>query len=84
MNKKIMKLSEGSMKALKMLKSGSATANELKGQGFEDLNSAHLTALVNRGLAIAEDIEQDVQVVVKRKVKKYTLTDKGLDHKEGE
>jgi hypothetical protein len=84
MNKKIVKLSDGAMKALTMLKTGSATANDLKSNGFDDLNSAHLTALVNRGLATTEDVEVEVEVIVKRKVKKYTLTDKGMNHKQGE
>ena len=80
------KLSAGALDALKTLAvKGTATAKDLKDAGLEGLNSAHLTALVNRGFAEAVDVEVEVVTVVKRKVKAYTVTDAGLayDTKEG-
>lgn len=70
-------LSGMSLKALEVLRKGDATANELKEQGLEGLNSAHLTALVNRGYITAEKVTVEVPTIVKRKVNKYQVTDKG-------
>lgn len=70
-------LSQMSLQALELLAKGGATANELKDLGLQDLNSAHLTALVNRGLVEAEKVVVEVPTVVKRKVNKYRLTEKG-------
>ena len=84
---KVNKVSEGALKALEALKTvGTATAKDLKDAGLEGLNSAHLTALVNRGLVEATDTVVEVVTVVKRKVKAYTITEKGktFDAKEGE
>ena len=82
MAKKVIKLSEGATKALDILKDvKTATALDIKGKGFEDLNSAHLTALVNRGYVVSTDVEVEVQTVVKRKVKAYTITEDGLAYK---
>ena len=86
MNKTV-KLSAGAVDALKALATvKTATAKDLKDAGLEGLNSAHLTALVNRGLAESHDVEVEVVTVVKRKVKAYTVTDAGLAYetKEGE
>jgi DNA-binding PadR family transcriptional regulator len=49
--------------------------------GIEGLNSANLTALVNRGLVSAEQVIVEVPTIVKRKVNAYTITDKGLTFK---
>ena len=84
---KVNKVSEGALKALEALKTaGTATAKDLKDAGLEGLNSAHLVALVNRGLVESTDVEVEVVTVVKRKVKAYTVTEKGMtfDVKEGE
>lgn len=80
---KVNKLSDGALKTLEMLKEvGTATALELKEKGLEKLNSAHLVALSNRGLVESKDVEVEVQTVVKRKVKAYTITEKGKEFKE--
>lgn len=79
--KKVAKLSEGSLKALEMLKGGTNTAQGLKELGFEGLNSAHLKALENRGLVTAVEVEKEVVTVVRRKVKEYTITDDGMTYK---
>lgn len=73
-------LSVKSLEVLEILKSGKAgvTMSEL---GLDGLNSAHLTALVNRGLVSAEKVVVEVPTVVKRKVNAYTLTDKGHEFK---
>jgi hypothetical protein len=87
MNKvtKVAKLSEGALGALDTLKvlgaKGAVTAKDLKDAGLEGLNSAHLPALVNRGLVDTADVEVEVVTVVKRKVKAYTLTDAGKEFK---
>ena len=84
---KVNKISDGALKALEALKAvGTATAKDLKDGGLDKLNSAHLTALVNRGLVEATDTVVEVLTVVKRKVKAYTITEKGktFDNKEGE
>ena len=84
---KVNKVSEGALKALEALKAvGTATAKDLKDAGLEGLNSAHLTALVNKGLVESTDTVVEVVTVVKRKVKAYTVTEKGMtfDVKEGE
>ena len=75
-------LSAETMKALEMLKvEKSATAKKLKDLGFENVNSSHLKALENRGLVVSKDVEIEVVVVQKRKVKEYTITEKGLETK---
>ncbi len=78
------KLSALSLQALEMLKGKSMTASELKDLGLNDVNSAHLTALANRGLISADKVEVEVQTIVKRKVNKYTVTDKGVNFTESE
>jgi len=78
------KLSQVAIQALQELKSGSYTAQQLKELGLDTLNSAHLTALVNRGLATTDKVEVEVPTVVKRKVNIYTITEKGIDFKESE
>lgn len=77
---KLAKLSEGALKALEAIKTAgkSVTASELKELGLEGLNSAHLKALENRGLVTAVEVEKEIVAVVKRKVKEYTVTEKGL------
>ena len=75
-------LSLEAIKALEMLKvEKSATAKKLKDLGFENVNSSHLKALENRGLVESKDVEIEVVVVQKRKVKEYTITEKGLETK---
>ena len=75
-------LSLETIKALEMLKvEKSATAKKLKDLGFEKVNSSHLKALENRGLVVSKDVEIEVVVVQKRKVKEYTITEKGLETK---
>ena len=72
-------LSLGTIKALEMLKvEKSATAQKLKELGFVDVNSSHLKALENRGYVVSKDVEIEVAVIQKRKVKEYTITEKGL------
>jgi len=39
-----------------------------------DLNSSHLTALRNRDLVSANEVEKEVVTVVKRKVNAYSAT----------
>jgi len=79
---KVAKLSEGAVGALEALKvAGVATASELKAKGLEGLNSAHLTALVARGLATAVEVEREVVAIVKRTVKEYTVTELGKEYK---
>ena len=78
---KLAKLSEGALKTLEAIKTAgkSVTAHELKELGLEGLNSAHLKALENRGLVTAVEVEKEIVTVVKRKVKEYTITEKGLE-----
>ena len=73
-------LSEKSLLALQALRG----ANEpvvMAELGVEGINSANLTALVNRGLVEAVQVVVEVPTVVKRKVNAYTLTDKGANFK---
>ena len=80
---KVNKLSKGASEALEMLKEViTATALTLKENGLENLNSSHLVALKNRGLVETKDVEVEVLTVVKRKVKAYTITEKGKEFKE--
>lgn len=72
------KLSANSKKALEMVSKKPTTIAEMKINGFEDVNSSHLTALVKRGLVDTEEIEIEVPAIVKRKVKLYTINEKGL------
>ncbi len=73
-------LSLGAIRALEMLKvEKSATAKDLKDLGFEKVNSSHLKALENRGLITSKDVEIEVITKQKRKVKEYTITEKGLE-----
>ena len=78
------KLSALSLEALRLLKDASMTASDLKDLGLNDINSAHLTALTNRGLISADKVEVEVPTVVKRKVNRYTITDKGMNFTESE
>lgn len=75
------KLSEGALRALEMIKEGTATVADLKEKGFTDINSAHVKALENRGLVSAVEVEKEMITVVKRKVKEYTITDEGKKYK---
>lgn len=74
-------LSTMSLKVLQSLADSEATVAELKETGLEGLNSAHLTALVNRGFVEAEKVTVEVPTIVKRKVNRYRLTDKGAQYK---
>ena len=77
--KKITKLSVGALKALEMLQEGAKNAADIKIRGFA-VNSAHLTVLVKRGYATSEDSTIECEYCgSKRKVKEYTLTQKGID-----
>ena len=73
-------LSPKSLEVLQALKGieGAVTMNDLN---IENLNSAHLTALVNRGLVVAEKVTVEVPTIAKRKVNAYTLTEKGQGFK---
>ena len=73
-------LSPKSLEVLQVLKGVESpmTMNELQ---VENLNSAHLTALVNRGLVVAEKVVVEVPTIAKRKVNAYTLTEKGQNYK---
>lgn len=73
-------LSEKSLLALNALKGVDAPV-VMAELGVEGLNSANLTALVNRGLVEAVQVVVEVPTVVKRKVNAYTLTDKGANFK---
>ncbi len=73
-------LSPKSVEVLEVLKS--ATEPTIMSEmNIEGLNSANLTALVNRGLVSAEQVIVEVPTIVKRKVNAYTITDKGLTFK---
>lgn len=74
-------LSTMSLKVLQSLADSEATVAELKEAGLEGLNSAHLTALVNRGFVEAEKVTVEVPTIVKRKVNRYRVTDKGAQYK---
>jgi hypothetical protein len=74
-------LSTMSLKVLESLSNGEFTIAELKESGLEGLNSAHLTALVNRGFVEAEKVTVEVPTIVKRKVNKYRVTEKGSAYK---
>lgn len=76
--KKVNPLSEGAINALKAISKGPATAVDLKAKGLENLNSAHLTALAKRGYVETEEVEIEVPAIIKRKVKRYTITEKGI------
>ena len=73
-------LSPKSLEVLQALKGieGAVTMNDLN---IENLNSAHLTALVNRGLVVAEKVTVEVPTIAKRKVNAYILTEKGQGFK---
>jgi len=72
--KKVAKLSDGSIKAFEMLKAnGDMTVAEMKEKGLEGVNSSHLTALKNRGIVSATEVEREIVTVVKRKVSVYSL-----------
>ena len=73
-------LSQHSQKALSFLK-GQTEPTIMASIEVEGLNSAHLTALKNRGLVETVQVEIEVPTVVKRKVNAYTLTAKGHEFK---
>ena len=79
-------LSAGALEVLEVLKGSEPeiTFAELKEGGLDGLNSAHLTALVRRGLVSAEMKQKEFTQVVKRKVNVYTITEKGLAEPESE
>lgn len=71
------KLSVGSLTALDHLKDGAKTAQDIKARGFA-VNPAHLTALVNHGMATAEKVQLVCECCgAKRKVNAYKVTEKG-------
>ena len=74
-------LSQKSVEALQILKEGTFTMSDMANRGIENLNSAHLTALVNRGLVETTQVVVEVPTVVKRKVNAYSLTEKGQTFK---
>jgi len=81
---KVKELSVGAKLALKMVKEGCKTANEIKSKGV-DVNSAHLTVLVNREYCTSKDVFLVCECCGhKRKVKSYELTEKGSALGEGE
>jgi hypothetical protein len=73
-------LSPKSLQVLEILK-GANSPMVMSDIAVEGLNSANLTALVNRGLATAEQVVVEVPTIVKRKVNAYTLTEKGKNFK---
>ena len=73
-------LSPKSLEVLQVLK-GVESPMTMSDLQVENLNSAHLTALVNRGLVVAEKVVVEVPTTVKRKVNAYTLTEKGQNYK---
>ena len=73
-------LSQKSTEALLALK-GATEPTLMSDLGIEGINSAHLTALVNRGLVEAEKVTVEVPTTVKRKVNAYALTEKGREYK---
>jgi hypothetical protein len=73
-------LSPKSVEVLEVLKSATAPII-MSEMNIEGLNSANLTALVNRGLVVAESVVVEVPTIVKRKVNAYTITEKGLTFK---
>jgi predicted nucleic acid-binding protein len=73
-------LSPKSLQVLEILK-GANSPMVMSEIAVENLNSANLTALVNRGLVVAEQVVVEVPTVVKRKVNAYTLTEKGQNFK---
>ena len=74
-------LSQKSVEALQILKEGTFTMNDMVSRGIEGLNSAHLTALVNRGLVETTQVVVEVPTITKRKVNAYSLTEKGQTFK---
>ena len=52
------------------------TLAEVRELGIDNANSAHFTALRNRGLITADDVEKEVVEVKTRTVKIYSLVDK--------
>lgn len=80
MAKKVVKLSEESLRAFQLLKESETplTILDMKNKGFENANSSHLVALKNRGLVTSEEVEILVPTLVKRKVQIYTLTGEEL------
>ena len=76
------KLSKGSMRALEMLRGGDLTVADMKVKGFDNVNSAHLTALTNRELAVATKVKLVCKCCgAKRVVNQYALTEKGREYK---
>jgi hypothetical protein len=73
-------LSPKSIEVLEILKS-TDKATIMSDLNVEGLNSANMTALVNRGLVVAEQVVVEVPTIVKRKVNAYTITDKGASFK---
>jgi len=74
------KLSEGAQNCLNALREGMKTAKEMKESGME-VNSAHLTVLVSRGLATAtKETFECVCCGAKRKANSYEITQKGVDY----
>jgi hypothetical protein len=73
-------LSPKSLEVLEILK-GATAPTVMSDMQVEGLNSANLTALVNRGLVVAEQVVVEVPTVVKRKVNAYSLTEKGQNFK---
>lgn len=79
--KKVAPLTEGAIRALEALKGADGpTIMANLNAGLETpVSSAHLTALVRRGLVDAEEVEVIVEST--RKVKAYTINEAGLDFK---
>jgi len=73
-------LSPKSLEALQILK-GAESPMIMSDISVEGLNSANLTALVNRGFVVAEQVVVEVPTIVKRKVNAYSLTEKGQTYK---
>ena len=76
MAKKERPLSDTSKTILEFLKESdeALTLAEIK-EKFPEANSAHLTALRNRDLVVAEQTEKEVTTIAKRKVNTYSAVE---------
>lgn len=88
MSKELAKLSANALRALAMVKdlegdtTHGVTAAQMKSEGFEDLNPAHLTALVKRDYVVATEVKLVCNCCgAKRKVNAYKTTALGREFK---
>jgi hypothetical protein len=75
------KLSQGALDCLALVRDGFKTVADMKEDGHA-VNSAYLTALVNRELVSAKQVTLECACCGhKRKVNSYELTEKGVNYK---